>query len=231
MAGGLAHDFNNLIMVIQGNATLAAQELPAQSVGRQTLQQVNKACQRAAELCRQMLAYSGEGQLRLEQVQLTSLVESLVPLLSATTAKGTELKLKFSPDLPAIRADAAQIRQIVLNLVANSVEAVSANGGIISVSTGLCECRPDDLQGVFLEEDRLAGRYVWLEVADNGCGMDVEQQRRIFEPFYTTKFVGRGVGLSAVLGIVRTHKGVLKVSSALGQGSTFRALFPAVADG
>jgi len=227
MAGGLAHDFNNLIMVIQGNAALAAQELPAQSVGQQTLQQVNKACQRAAELCRQMLAYSGQGQLRLEQLQLTNLVESLFPLLSASAAKRADLKLELSPDLPAIHADAAQIRQIVLNLVANSVEAVAGTGGLITVSTGLCECRPKDLQGVFLEEDRLAGQYVWLEVADNGCGMDVEQQRRIFEPFYTTKFVGRGVGLSAVLGIVRAHQGVLKVSSALGQGSTFRALFPA----
>jgi PAS domain S-box-containing protein len=226
LAGGIAHDFNNLLTVILGNADLALDELPRQSPARECLCEVRETSLRAAELCRQMLAYSGRGQFVIETIDLTNLVESMVNLLKTSVSKKAVLTLSLDRNLPAIRGDATQIRQIVMNLVINASEALGENNGAIRLSTGARYCSSAFLQETCLHEKPAEGNYVWLEVTDTGCGMDAETQRRIFEPFFTTKFTGRGLGLSAVLGIVRGHRGAVKLTSDPGQGTCFQVLLP-----
>jgi PAS domain S-box-containing protein len=227
LAGGIAHDFNNLLTIILGNASLALDELPSMSPARDSLWAIEKTALRAAELCRQMLAYSGQGRFIIETLRLNELVREMASLFKASLSKKVLLNLNLVDDLPSLRGDPSQIRQVVMNLMINAAEALGDRSGIVTISTGVMECRPDDLTGAYREERLAEGVYVWLEVSDTGCGMDPETRRRIFEPFFTTKFTGRGLGLSAVLGIVRGHQGALQVTSALGRGTTFKVLFPA----
>ncbi len=228
LAGGIAHDFNNLLTVILGNASLALDELPPNSVAQESLEAIENTALRAAELCRQMLAYSGKGRFVIESIQFGALIGEMVSLLKASVSKKATLNLNLQEPLPAVRGDPSQIRQIVMNLVINASEALGDHAGAITLSTGLIERSAEGPNEHFLDEQLTESAYVWLEVADTGCGMDQETQRRIFEPFFTTKFTGRGLGLSAVLGIVRGHQGVLKVHSEPGKGTTFKILFPAV---
>jgi two-component system cell cycle sensor histidine kinase/response regulator CckA len=227
LAGGIAHDFNNLLTIILGNASLALDELPSMSPARDSLRAIEKTALRAAELCRQMLAYSGQGRFVIETLRLNELISEMASLFKASLSKKALLNLNLAANLPSLRGDPSQIRQVVMNLVINAAEALGDRGGVVTVSTGAMECCPDDLTGAYREERLAEGMYVWLEVSDTGCGMDLETRRRIFEPFFTTKFTGRGLGLSAVLGIVRGHHGALQVISALGRGTTFKVLFPA----
>jgi PAS domain S-box-containing protein len=227
LAGGIAHDFNNLLTIILGNASLALDELPSMFPARDSLWAIEKTALRAAELCRQMLAYSGQGRFVIETLRLNELVSEMTSLFKASLSKKVLLNLNLADALPSLRGDSSQIRQVVMNLMINAGEALDDRSGVVTVSTGVMECRPDDLTGAYREERLAAGVYIWLEVSDTGCGMDPETQRRIFEPFFTTKFTGRGLGLSAVLGIVRGHQGALQVTSALGRGTTFKVLFPA----
>lgn len=227
LAGGIAHDFNNLLTVILGNASLALDELPPNSDARDSLEAIEHTALRAAELCRQMLAYSGKGRFVIEPIQFGTLIGEMVSLLKASISKKAILNLNLRESLPALRGDPSQIRQIVMNLVINASEALGEHAGAITLSTGLMDGSPERLAAAYLDEQLAEGPYVWLEVADTGCGMDPETQRRIFEPFFTTKFTGRGLGLSAVLGIVRGHQGALKVHSEPGKGTTFKVLFPA----
>lgn len=227
LAGGIAHDFNNLLTIILGNASLALDELPSMFPARDSLWAIEKTALRAAELCRQMLAYSGQGRFVIETLRLNELVSEMTSLFKASLSKRVLLNLNLADALPSLRGDPSQIRQVVMNLMINAAEALDDRSGVVTVSTGVMECRPDDLTGAYREERLAAGVYLWLEVSDTGCGMDPETQRRIFEPFFTTKFTGRGLGLSAVLGIVRGHQGALQVTSALGRGTTFKVLFPA----
>lgn len=227
LAGGIAHDFNNLLTIILGNASLALDELPSMSPARDSLRAIEKTALRAAELCRQMLAYSGQGRFVIETLRLNELISEMASLFKASLSKKALLNLNLTANLPSLRGDPSQIRQVVMNLVINAAEALGDRGGVVTVSTGVMECCPDDLTGAYREERLAQGMYVWLEVSDTGCGMDPETRRRIFEPFFTTKFTGRGLGLSAVLGIVRGHHGALQVTSALGRGTTFKVLFPA----
>jgi PAS domain S-box-containing protein len=230
LAGGIAHDFNNLLMAILGNADLALAELPSHSPGRDHIREIEIASRRAADLCRQMLAYSGKGRFIVETVSLSDLVGEMVHLLKTSISKKALLNLNLEKNLPNIRADITQIRQIVMNLVINASEAIGERSGVITVSTGAMECPADYLREVYLNENLTPGFYVWLEVSDTGCGMDAATKSRIFEPFFTTKFTGRGLGLSAVLGIVRGHKGALKIYTEQGKGTTFKLLFPANKD-
>ena len=227
LAGGIAHDFNNLLTIILGNASLALDELSSMSPARDSLRAIEKTALRAAELCRQMLAYSGQGRFVIETLQLDELISEMVSLFKASLSKKALLNLNLANTLPSLRGDPSQIRQVVMNLVINAAEALGERSGVVTVSTGVMECRPDDLTGAYREERLAQGVYIWLEVSDTGCGMDPEIRRRIFEPFFTTKFTGRGLGLSAVLGIVRGHQGALQVTSTLGRGTTFKVLFPA----
>jgi signal transduction histidine kinase/ActR/RegA family two-component response regulator len=228
LAGGIAHDFNNLLMAILGNVNMALQEIDNFSPLGEYLEDIEMASHRAADLCRQMLAYSGQGQFVITKINLTALVREMVHILEVSVSKRALLQYDFAENLPPVCADATQMRQIIMNLIVNASEALGDQNGIIRISTDVMHCDATYLSQSRIEEDLPEGRYVYLEVTDNGCGMDEKVQSRIFEPFFTTKFTGRGLGMAAVLGIVRGHQGALRINSQPGQGSTFRVLFPAV---
>ncbi|MBN2077960.1 MAG: PAS domain S-box protein [Spirochaetes bacterium] len=227
LAGGIAHDFNNLLMAILGNIDLAVMDLPPSSIARGNLLEAARASQRAADLCRQMLAYSGRGRFTSENLDLNDVVEEMGHMLEVSISKKAVLRFNFARGLPSIVADATQVRQIIMNLVINASDAIGERSGIISVSTGAMECDDDYLSETWLNERLEEGMYVYLEVADTGEGMDQETLPKIFDPFFTTKFTGRGLGLAAVLGIVRGHRGAIKVYSEKGRGTTFKVLLPA----
>ena len=227
LAGGIAHDFNNLLMAIMGHTDLALAGLSPVSPVRMHLEEVEKASRRAADLCRQMLAYSGKGRFVIESLDLGEVVKEMANMLAMSISKKANIQFRFSPDLPRIEADASQIRQVVMNLIINASEAIGDNPGILSLATGAMECDRDYLRGIGEGDELPEGRYVFLEVTDTGSGMDKEMRKKIFDPFFTTKFTGRGLGLAAVLGIVRGHRGTIKVYSEVGKGSTFKVLFPA----
>jgi two-component system, cell cycle sensor histidine kinase and response regulator CckA len=228
LAGGIAHDFNNLLTSILGNADLALGELPPSSPARGFLDDIECASRRAADLCRQMLAYSGKGRFVIQSISLNELVSEMGQLLSVTTSKKATLTHSFAADLPSVMADATQIRQVVMNLITNASEAIADREGTITLRTGVMSCDRDYFADAIGDSERhVPGLHVFLDVSDTGIGMDAETLGRIFDPFFSTKFAGRGLGLAAVLGIVRGHKGALKVSSKPGQGTTFRVLFPA----
>jgi len=227
LAGGIAHDFNNILMAILGHADLALDELSPMSPARESISEIEKASRRAADLCRQMLAYSGKGRFVIENIDLKELIEEMVHLLKTSISKKARLYLHIENGIPSIKGDATQIRQILMNLVINASEAIGDREGSIDISTGCMDCSVEYLGDSCVNESISGGRHVWIEVSDTGCGMDYETVSRIFEPFFTTKFTGRGLGMSAVIGIVRGHKGALKVFSEPGKGTTFRILFPA----
>jgi len=229
LAGGIAHDFNNLLMGVLGNADLAIDKIRPDSPAFADIEEIMKTSRHASDLCRQLLAYSGRGKFVVEPVDIGRLVKEMTDLLEVSISKRASLKYEFAGDLPAVESDATQIRQIILNLITNASEAMGEKDGIIIVRTGVMDADSAYLKETYpyVAEDLPEGPYVYLEVVDTGCGMDRETQRKIFDPFYTTKFTGRGLGLAAVLGIVRGHKGGLRVSSEPGKGSTFKVLFPA----
>lgn len=227
LAGGIAHDFNNLLTAILGHANLALLSLPPLSPVRDDLKEIETASLRAAELCRQMLAYAGMGRCVVETLDLSLLVQELTQLLQVSISKKALLRCFLAENLPAIDADPAQMRQIVMNLVINASEAIADRDGIIAISTGAMQCDESYLRGGHVLDEPPPGIYVYVEVVDTGHGMDAETRAKIFDPFFTTKFTGRGLGLAAVLGIVRSHHGVIKVDSEPGKGTTFRVLFPA----
>ncbi len=228
LAGGIAHDFNNLLTGILGNASLARLELrPDQQPAEVALGYVEQASHRAAELCKQLLAYAGKGRFIVEPLDLSRLIQDTVPLLRSSVSKKAELHLQLAPGLPSFQGDANQIRQIIMNLVINASEALGDRPGVINLQTGLLHATREYLQSMAFSDHLEPGEYVMLEVCDTGEGMTDETKARLFEPFYTTKFTGRGLGLAAVLGIVHGHKGAIKVYSDLGKGSTFKILLPA----
>ncbi len=227
MAGGIAHDFNNLLMGILGNAGLALMELPRDSPSRETIHHIEQAAMRAADLTRQMLAYSGRGRFIIQPIELTRLIEEMNHLLRVSVARQAALRFELAPNLPSVEADPSQLQQVLMNLVINASDAIGDRPGIITVRTGLMNCDQPYLHSAYICEELEPGPYVYLEVGDTGCGMDRETQARIFDPFFTTKFTGRGLGLAAVIGIVRGHHGTVKVYSEPGQGSNFKILFPA----
>jgi PAS domain S-box-containing protein len=226
LAGGIAHDFNNLLTGIIGNASLIKEEaLPGSEIAIWARSVVD-ASERAASLTQQMLAYSGRGHFVIEPVELSKEVAAITELLQASIPKHVTLQLNLGERLPQVEADRGQIQQVVMNLVLNAAEAVRAEAGTVQVRTLMREIGVDD-QLSDGSADRLpAGEYVALEVQDDGHGMAAEVKDRIFEPFFTTKFTGRGLGLAAVLGIVRGHKGVIRVQTSPGEGTLFTVLFP-----
>ncbi len=230
MAGGIAHDFNNMLMAVLGNADLALTDLESLSPVRPFIEEIEKVARRAAELCRQMLAYSGRGQFVVKTVGLSDLFMDMVNMLEISVSKKAVLKFSCPENLPPINSDPSQLRQIIMNLVINASEAIGDRSGVITVSTGAVECDRAYLAATFLDENLAEGLYTYLEVADTGHGMDEETKAKLFDPFFTTKFTGRGLGMSAVLGIVRGHKGGIKVYSEPGRGTTIKLLFPAVQD-
>ncbi len=230
LAGGIAHDFNNLLTSILGNASLAAAELPKDSMIQPLIEQIEQGAVRAADLCRQMLAYSGKGRFLVKRLNLNTVIEETMNLLRLSVSKSATLQVNPAPHLPAVRADSTQIQQIVMNLVINSSEACAEHGGSVVVRTGTMRADRRYFSKTYLAPELPEGEYVFFEVADNGSGMTPEVLARVFDPFFTTKFTGRGLGLAAVLGIVRGHGGALRVMSTPGEGTTFRVLLP-FADG
>ncbi len=227
LAGGIAHDFNNILMAVLGHCELALRRLPEPSPALENLQQIKLAANKAADLANQMLAYSGKGRFVTEPLQLSALVAEMAQMLAVSVSKKALLRYKLAAQLPTTIADATQIRQVIMNLVINASEALGDRQGTITMATGAMACDQDYLRGTCLPQELPAGNYVYLEIADTGGGIDAETAARIFEPFYTTKFSGRGLGMAAVLGIVRGHKGAIKLDTALGKGTSFRILLPA----
>ncbi|MCP3956308.1 MAG: response regulator [bacterium] len=227
LAGGIAHDFNNLLMAILGNTELAAMKLEPDSPVRPRLEQIEIASQRAAELSRQMLAYSGKGEFVITRFDLSRAIRGMAHLLEGAVSKKASLVYELADELPRIEADAGQVEQVVMSLLTNAAEALGGASGTIRVATGSRDLRAEELADTYFDDRLPAGRYVFLSVGDDGCGMDESLQLKIFDPFFTTKFTGRGLGLAAVLGIVRGHRGAIQIDSVPGRGSVFTVLFPA----
>ncbi len=228
LAGGIAHDFNNLLTSVLGYADLALLDLSPFALARHNVEQIVLSARRAADLTRQLLAYSGKGRFIVEPVQLALVVEEMSHLLEVSIAKKCTLRFHFTPDIPAIQADVTQLRQVIMNLILNASEAIGEQNGVISITTGAMYCDRDYLAQTYFDQDLPDGIYVYLEVSDTGIGMPQDVHAKIFDPFFTTKLTGRGLGLAAVLGIVRGHGGAIKVYSEPGRGTTFKVLFPGV---
>lgn len=235
LAGGIAHDFNNLLHVVLGNADIALSNLSRKSPAREPIEEVVRATLRAADLTRQLLAYSGKGAFVVRHLDLSTEVREMAILLRTGISKQATLAWELSPTLPAVSADPTQIRQIVMNLITNASDALGEAGGTITLRTGVIRLEDLDTQhlGVPLEgegpPDPAKGPYVYLEIGDTGSGMTPDTLGRIFDPFFSTKFTGRGLGLAAVMGIVRSHHGLIRVRTAPAEGTAFRVLFPSVA--
>jgi two-component system, cell cycle sensor histidine kinase and response regulator CckA len=231
LASGIAHDFNNLLTGVVGNAGLALRQVPANSPIAQRLQQIDAAARQASDLCNQMLTYAGKGHVTVESADLSTLVRDTTQLLRLSISKKAALEMRLEPDLPMVKIDAAQIRQVVMNLVLNASDALGGNPGKITVVTGCIEIDAAALNSPELAPDLAPdlaeGTYVFLEVSDTGSGMSSDTLARIYDPFFTTKFKGRGLGLAAVQGIVLSHRGAIRARSEVSRGTTFRMFLPA----
>ncbi len=227
LAGGIAHDFNNILTSIIGNADLALIRINPESPAVDNLHSIEKAAARAADLAKQMLAYSGKGKFVISNHDINDLLEEMLHILQVSISKKAVLRLNLTRPLPPVEADATQIRQIIMNLVINASEAIGDKSGVIAITTGCMDCDRSYLQDVWLDHNIGDGLYDFIEIADTGCGMDKETLAKLFDPFFTTKFIGRGLGMAAVLGIVRGHKGAVKIHSEPGKGSSFKILLPA----
>ncbi len=225
LAGGIAHDFNNLLVTILGNASFAKSIAGNDARLLPLLEQIELGAQRAAELTRQMLDYSGEGKAKVERLELASAVREMARLLAALIPKQIELHYQFQEGLPPVEVDVTQIRQVLMNLITNAAESMGEGSGRVVIA----------LEQRFLAEPELdsyehhaskPGNYLVLSVKDSGCGMSEETRRRVFDPFFTTKFKGRGLGMAAVLGIVRGHNGAIRIESLEGSGTEVRVVLP-----
>ncbi len=228
MAGGIAHDFNNLLTAIMGNNSLVAMEMAGNPKAQKFLKNIEDASLRAAELCKQMLAYSGRGRFQMRPMDLNAMLREMRNVLHLSLNSKIVLEMSLAEKLPEVNADTAQMRQMLINLVVNASEAIGDRPGCIRIKTGQTE-----VDNTFQSESHLfpelrIGNYVLVEITDDGPGMSPETQARIFDPFFSTKFTGRGLGLAAVLGIVRGHNGAVTVKSQPGKGSVFTVLIPAL---
>ncbi|TLS78433.1 PAS domain S-box protein [Mariprofundus erugo] len=227
LAGGIAHDFNNLLTAIMGNAAMAERSLDDTSTAKPFIMRIEESSQRAADLCRQMLAYSGKGQFIVKPINLSELISEMTRLMEVSIDKNVTLRYDLSHSIPLIEADTAQMQQVILNLITNANEAIGSKNGMISFTTGVMHLDRAYLDRTLTHETLREGEYVYMEVADNGCGMSSSTMEKMFDPFFTTKFTGRGLGMSAMLGIVRGHHGIIRVYSEPGRGTTFKILIPA----
>ena len=226
LSGGIAHDFNNLLMGILGNSSLALMELTPESPVWNNIKQIETIASQAAELTNQLLAYSGKSKFVVKSLNLKTLVKEIKDLIVVSVSKKLKLAYNFSDNLPPIEGDPAQVRQVVMNLITNASDAMGNKKGTITVNIGAMNCDHAYLTDCYIGDNQSPGQYVFIEVTDTGYGMDAQTQEKIFDPFFTTKVKGRGLGLAAVLGIMRSHKGALRVSSEVHRGTTFKALFP-----
>ncbi|MGE3074490.1 MAG: PAS domain S-box protein [Dehalococcoidia bacterium] len=227
LAGGVAHDFNNLLTAILGNVAVI-RNLPEGDPEREhALDDIETAGSHAAELASQMLAYAGTADVSKREVNVSALLSTMEPLLHAVLPRNVRIEVNAPATPLTIQADPTQVRQVVLNIAVNAAEAMAGAGGQVSLSTGSRELDAKALARCVGAGGALAGKYVYIKIADDGPGMDPGVAARVFDPFFSTKFAGRGLGLSAVFGIVRGHHGVVEVVSRTGKGSTFTVYLPA----
>jgi PAS domain S-box-containing protein len=202
---GIAHDFNNLLVGMLGNASLALLQAEPNSGVRASLQEIERAAQRAAELTRQLLAYAGKGRFVVEAVDASTVVHEMSALLRTAISRSAAIQLDLASELPAIEVDSTQFRQVVMNLITNASDSLAEQGGLITLRTGVREIDADVLARCIPGTNAVPGRFVFIEVNDTGVGMDAATVARVFDPFFSTKFTGRGLGLAATLGIMRSH--------------------------
>ncbi|MCR9161809.1 MAG: response regulator [Nannocystaceae bacterium] len=226
LAGGIALDFNNLLTSIIGNASLARTAMRAGESADEYIDRLEQQADVAADLSRQLLAYSGQGRVVVQPVNLSDTVQQMATLLQSSVSKGASFDFRLASGLPAVRADSAQIRQLIMNLITNASDALGGKDGVIVLSTSVVEVDEGFLRGLEGAEDAPGGRYVCLEVRDPGHGMDAETMERMFDPFFSTKPDGHGLGLAATLGILRGHRGKVRVSSTPGEGTSVRIFLP-----
>ena len=225
LASGIAHDFNNLLMLVHGHTDLMLVNLPEDAPVRENITEIERASVRASELCGHLLSYSGQSNFEMLPVDLSAVVGETGRLLAASVGRGVDVRYELAANLPPIDGDAAQIHQVAMNLIHNAAESLAGKPGDVRVSTSFRECDEAFLREICTVDQLTPGRYVCLEVKDTGCGMSDEIKRRIFDPFFTTKPTGHGMGLAAVVGIVRAHLGGMRVDSRVRKGSCFTVLF------
>jgi two-component system CheB/CheR fusion protein len=225
LAAGVAHDFNNLLTSMVGNASLLLNALPENDPAQPALESIVSGGERAADLTRQLLAYAGKGRFYAERVDLSEVVMRTGRLIHQSIPPAVQIRMDLDRHLPLLLADPSQVQQVAMNLMINAAEAIGTEGGVVLVRTGQQTVTHEPLPDLYKGEKVAPGEYVFLEVRDNGSGMDESTVKRIFDPFFTTKFTGRGLGLAAVLGIIRQHKGAVQVHSVPGRGSSFKTLF------
>jgi len=227
LSSGIAHDFNNILAAIIGYCNLTKINV---QTAENNIAEIEKAAERAAGLCRQMMAYAGKAPITMTKVNMEMLVEEIVNMLKSTLPRNTVIKTEFARKIPIIKGDPSQMHQVVMNLIINASEAIGAVQGEVNVSLTRCEVLASKPLEDYNGKSIPPGEYVCLQVTDNGCGMDEETKWRLFEPFFTTKFTGRGLGMSAVLGIIKSHGGTIQLSSSLGYGTSFKVYIPVLAD-
>ncbi len=226
LAGGVAHDFNNLLMGIMGNANIMLSEITADSPWYQRLCTIEQASQRASELTRQLVAYSGGAKFVLQPINLADLCHEMRGLLRASISRKIEFRFDIDPELPAVPADATQMRQVIMNLFLNAAEAIGEGTGSINVRIRAQDADRDLLAATFMQSTLAEGPCVSMVISDDGCGMAPDTRAKMFDPFFSTKGAGRGLGLAAVMGIVHGHGGAMLVDSETGAGTKFELLFP-----
>jgi PAS domain S-box-containing protein len=229
LAGGVARDFNDVLVNIAGSSESALRELPPESPCRRHLEDVRRASARASELANLMLAYSGKTRLSTRVVDINALIGEVTQLMQLSVSNKVAMNLQLAQKVPLVDIDVQQMKQCILNLVANASEAIGDRPGAITVRTGVVNADSAYLSQTYINEGLREGQYVVVEVTDTGCGMDSDTKVRLFDPFYTTKFDGRGLGLATVLGVIRAHHGTIHVYSEIGKGTTMKVLLP-VAD-
>ncbi len=227
LSGGIAHDFNNILAVIMGYCCLTRINY---ETAEKYIPEIEKAAERAAGLCRQMLAYAGKAPLTKTRVDMVTEVDDIVNMLKSTLPQNTAIKSYLAPKTPHVEGDASQLRQVVMNLIINASEAIGSEQGEVDVTLVMIKVMAGKAYEDYHGKAISPGDYVCLEVTDNGCGMDEATKWRIFEPFFSTKFTGRGLGMSAVLGIIKSHGGALQLFSQLGCGTTFKVYLPALTE-
>jgi PAS domain S-box-containing protein len=230
LAGGVAHDLNTILQDILRNARLVLSNVPPELA---TLHEHAAALERDAirlsDLTNKLLAYSGDPEVETEPLDLNDVVLDMVHVIEVSKATNVELRYDLGTDLPMIDGDATKLRQLINHITMNASEAIGdADGGVMTVRTGMRWTNRSYLAGTYLSQDVAPGRYVYLEVSDNGCGMDKETKARVFDPFFTTKSAGRGLGLAAAMGVVRGHKGVIRIETFPERGTSFVVLLPAI---
>ena len=226
MAGSIAHNFNNLLMVVLGNLELAKSDLSEGSTAARNIQRAANASQRAADLSSMMLTYVGQLRMESVPVDLSQAVKAVLKNLDESKMANVNLDMELTDPMPLVAADADQMRQMISGFITNAIEALGKEDGRVRISTGSMQCNKDYLSTTYLKEEMPEGMYAYVEVADTGRGMDAETLGKVFDPFFSTKFTGRGLGMAAVMGIIRSHNGAIKVSSAKNEGSVFTALLP-----